>query len=879
MADAQRDTLELARRLIACRSVAPSDGGALDLVAARLSAAGFLCERVDRGGVRNLWARRGQGGPVVCLAGHVDVVPPGAVDRWSSDPFVPAERNGHLYGRGASDMKSSVAAMVTAAERFVAAHGRHAGSIALLLTSDEEGDAVDGTVAVVDALRRRGETIDACIIGEPTSSERFGDTMKNGRRGSLSGALTVAGVQCHIAYPGRGRNPIHAALPALAELAAVEWDRGNEYFPPTSFQISNVHAGTGAINIIPGTLEASFNFRFSPESDAEGLKARVHAMLDRHGVDVRPRVDALGLPVHDAEGQAGRGARRRRRRRHRRHSRRCPRAAALQTVAFSPPSLEKSSSLAPSPRECMASTNASDWPTSAPCRRSTSGHSLPCSRASGIAQRLPTAAVRVHSLAMRIPHMLLAAGLMASTVLAQAPARGPARPAADPFPQPINIVDDVIKVDFVEFASIPDDAGLAPRMMLLVDEPATRRMFVINMRGPLYSVSDDGKTVRLYLDVNASKWGVNVNSMGNERGVQSVAFHPQFDQPGTPGYGKFYTLTDTSNTTPKADFTPLGATNKTHDIVLLEWTAKTPSAGMYDGGPPREMIRWEHPFANHNGGHLSFNPLATPASPDYGLLYLGFADGGSGGDPLGLAQNRGSSFGKILRIDPLGKNSANGKYGIPTSNPFVGPGHTGALGEIYALGVRNPQRFAWDSKTGDMFVADIGQGVVEEVSRVTAGANLGWNRWEGSYSYVGRQQVGLDNARKEPGLIYPVVEYGHVDALLLPQVAITMGPIYRGTAVRQLSNLMLFGDNPSGEIFYVNADKLPNGGQDAVRRVLFNDKGTAKTLLQLIREKNAAQGRMPAARADLRFGPGADGQIFVLNKQDGTIRLIVPSRP
>jgi hypothetical protein len=487
---------------------------------------------------------------------------------------------------------------------------------------------------------------------------------------------------------------------------------------------------------------------------------------------------------------------------------------------------------------------------------------------------------------MRITHVLLAAGLMASTVLAQAPApavpqapaRGPAVPATDPFPQPINTVDDVIKVDFVEFASIPDDAGgLAARMMLLVDEPGTRRMFMINMRGPLYSISYDGKTVRLFLDVNAPKWGIDVNSMGNERGVQSFAFHPQFNQQGTPGYGKFYTLTDTSNTMPKADFTPLGATNKTHDIVLLEWTAKTPGAEAYDGGAPREMIRWEHPFANHNGGHLSFNPLATPSSPDFGLLYLGFADGGSGGDPLGLAQNKGSSFGKILRIDPLGRNSANGKYGIPASNPFVGPRNAGALGEIYVLGVRNPQRFAWDSKTGKMYVADIGQGVVEEVSEVTAGANLGWNKWEGSYSYVGRLEVG--NTQREPGLVYPVVEYGHLDALLLPQVAITMGPVYRGTAIRQLSNKMLFGDNPSGEIFYVNADKLPNGGQDAIRRVLFNDKGTSKTLLQLIKEKNVAQGKMPAARADLRFGPGANGQIFVLNKQDGTIRLIVPSRP
>jgi succinyl-diaminopimelate desuccinylase len=303
VADAHRDTLELVRRLIACRSVAASDDGALDLIAARLTAAGFLCERVDRGGVGNLWSRRGQGAPLVCLAGHVDVVSPGAVERWSSDPFAPAERDGYLYGRGACDMKSSVAAMVTAAERVAAGHSSHRGSIALLFTADEEGDAVDGTAAVVELLKRRGETMDACVIGEPTSVERFGDTMKNGRRGSLSGVLTVKGVQCHIAYPERGRNPIHAALPALAELAAVKWDRGSDYFPPTSFQISNLHAGTGAVNIIPGALEASFNFRFSPESSPEGIKARVHATLDRHGVEYDVKWTLSGGPFMTPKGR------------------------------------------------------------------------------------------------------------------------------------------------------------------------------------------------------------------------------------------------------------------------------------------------------------------------------------------------------------------------------------------------------------------------------------------------------------------------------------------------------------------------------------------------------------------------------------------------
>jgi succinyl-diaminopimelate desuccinylase len=284
-ADIHDDTLRLAKRLIACRSLTPADAGCLDLIASRLTAAGFHCERLDRGGVSNIWARRGQSAPLVCLAGHVDVVAPGPLTRWTSDPFVPVERDGYLYGRGAADMKTPLAAMVTAAERVVTAHPNHGGSIAFLLTSDEEGDAVDGTAAVVETLRSRGETIDACIVGEATSSERLGDVMKNGRRGSLTGALCVKGVQCHIAYPERGRNPIHAALPALAELAAIEWDPGNDDFPATGFQISNVHAGTGSINVIPGLFELQFNFRFSPAVPVEQLEARVHEILDRHGLE------------------------------------------------------------------------------------------------------------------------------------------------------------------------------------------------------------------------------------------------------------------------------------------------------------------------------------------------------------------------------------------------------------------------------------------------------------------------------------------------------------------------------------------------------------------------------------------------------------------
>jgi hypothetical protein len=470
-----------------------------------------------------------------------------------------------------------------------------------------------------------------------------------------------------------------------------------------------------------------------------------------------------------------------------------------------------------------------------------------------------------------------AAAFMASAVAAQPRGSGTGQrgraPGPEPFPTPIEANQDVIGVDYVEFATIPDAGEQPARMMLLVDEPGTRRMFVNTMQGMIYSVSYDGKTVTPYVDINAARWGMPVDARGNERGFQSFAFHPQFGQRGAPGYGKFYTYTDTSNMTPTADFTPLGD-GHTQDTVLMEWTARDASAATYDGGEPRELLRVAQPFSNHNGGRIAFNPFAEPGSPEWGLLYIGLADGGSGGDPYGHAQNLASAFGKILRIDPLGRNSANGQYGIPSSNPFASDGKDETLGEIYAYGVRNPQRFSWDSKTGHMWVADIGQNMVEEVSQVTSGANLGWNTWEGSYRYANRN-IDLANPRSEPGMTWPVVEFDHRDPLL-GRVAITGVYVYRGAAIPQLAHLMIFGDNPSGEIFYVDADNLPSGGQSAIRRIMFNDKGTRKTLLELIHEKNAARGEAAAPRADLRMGRGPDEQIFILNKRDGIIRLFVP---
>jgi hypothetical protein len=449
------------------------------------------------------------------------------------------------------------------------------------------------------------------------------------------------------------------------------------------------------------------------------------------------------------------------------------------------------------------------------------------------------------------------------------------RTTNDPFPQPIPATEGAIRVRVAEFATLPDTPQPA-RMMLLTGEPGGRRLFVNDMRGLLYAVAADGKNVTAYLDLNDAKWAVSVQSQNNERGFQSFAFHPQFNEPGARGFGKFYTYTDTMNMTPAPDFTAAGATKPTHDTVLLEWTAKTPGAPAYDGAAPREVMRFRQPYANHNAGHLSFNPLAGTGAPDFGLLYMGVADGGSGGDPLDLAQNLASGFGKIFRIDPLGSNSRNGMYGIPAANPFAGDGNDATLGEIYASGVRNPQRFAWDPRNGNLFLADIGQNIVEEVSLVTAGANLGWNDWEGSFRFISRQAVSLDAPRSDSKMTFPVVEYGQPDPLLQGSSAVTGVVVYRGKEIAQLANLVLFGDNPSGEIFYFNADKLPQGGQDPIRRVLLNDKGTAKTLLQVINEKRQAAGRTNASRADLRFGTGPGDRVFLLNKQDNTIRVLVP---
>ena len=461
--------------------------------------------------------------------------------------------------------------------------------------------------------------------------------------------------------------------------------------------------------------------------------------------------------------------------------------------------------------------------------------------------------------------------MISSRTLAAAAALAIASPIAaqvtnDPFPEPIGEGWAPLVVDYTEFARVPGVGGGPPLMTNIIDEPGTRRIFVNDMNGPITSISYDGRTVTPYVNTNDARWGYAIQTQGQERGLQSFAFHPQFGQEGTPGYGKFYTWVDIVDTAPRADFTPSGG-GDTHDTVLLEWTARDPSAATYDGGPPRELMRLQQPYGNHNAGQLGFNPTAAPGSADFGILYMGVADGGSGGDPHNMAQNLGSAFGKIFRIDPLGTNSANGKYGIPADNPFVG--RAGALGEIYAYGVRNPQKFAWDSQNGNLFMSDIGQNTVEELTLVPRGANLGRNVWEGSFRYVGREGVDTRNQRGDRSVTFPVAEYAQPDPLLLGQSAAVGLAVYRANRVPAISNMVIWGDNPSGEVFAVPADNLPSGGQAPIRRVLFNDEGQPKTLLQLVR-KHAPDADQP----DLRLGLGPEGAVFLLNKQDGIVRRL-----
>ena len=467
---------------------------------------------------------------------------------------------------------------------------------------------------------------------------------------------------------------------------------------------------------------------------------------------------------------------------------------------------------------------------------------------------------------MAVIRLAVAVVLIATPALSQVP--------NDPFPDPIEATEGVIVVGYSEFAVLPDVGASTARPMRLVDEPASGRLFVNDMQGPVYTITYDGE-VELYLDINDPGWGVPVEFSGRERGVQSFALHPQFGVPGTAGYGKLYAWMDTTDKTPEPDFVS-GGGQDSHDTVLVEFTTRDARAAAYDGGSPRVLFRVEQPFGNHNGGYIAFSPLASPGDPDFGMLYVGVADGGSGGDPMDLGQNLGAVFGKILRIQPLGTNSRNGRYGIPVDNPYASDGGDVALPEIFASGLRNPQGLAWDRVNGNMFVTDIGQNIVEEISVVTAGADLGWNSWEGSYRFISREAVDLNDQRSEPGITFPVAEYGQLDPILQSRSASGGVLVYRDDAIPQLQSRVLFADFPQGEIFHLPADDLPEGGQDAIRRVLLRDGDDVRTLLSVVAEKTGEQGREPAVRVDLRFGTGPDGRVFLMNKHDGIIREVVP---
>lgn len=472
-----------------------------------------------------------------------------------------------------------------------------------------------------------------------------------------------------------------------------------------------------------------------------------------------------------------------------------------------------------------------------------------------------------HTMRIAIPIGLALSALVGVA----APAAG--QTTGDPYPDPIPANAGAITVPVHDFVRLPEIGGDPARAMHLVVEPATERIFVLDMQGPLYATGYDGTGLVEYIDLDDEAWGVSVESSGRERGVQSFAVHPEFATPGASGYGRLYIWMDTDDTSPAPDFGPR-EDDDSHDTVLLEFAAEDATAPVYDGGPPRELMRVQQPYGNHNGGQIAFDPTATRGGEDFGLMYVGNADGGSGGDPQGMAQDLGSAFGKILRIDPLGTDAGNGRYAVPASNPFVG--QAGVLPEIWAYGVRNPQRFAWDPADRTLFFTDIGQNTVEEISIATAGANLGWNVWEGSFRYAGRGGVSTADPRSEAGVTFPVAEYDQDDPLLTGRAASTGLIVQRGGPLPALDGRVLWGDLPSGEIFHFSADQLPSGGQSSLRRVLLDAGDGPSTLLELIRAENVRQGRDPASRTDLRMSAGPGGEIFLLNKHDGVVRVIRP---
>ena len=454
----------------------------------------------------------------------------------------------------------------------------------------------------------------------------------------------------------------------------------------------------------------------------------------------------------------------------------------------------------------------------------------------------------------------------------------------DPYPEPN--AQQVIVVGVEDFAMLPNYAGKPAQMKSVISKPCSTNLIVNDMSGMLYQINPSG-SVTSYLEVADPGWGTGFGESWREVGIQSVALHPEFSQVGKPGYGKLYTWMDAAIGDSLADY-PSAADEPHHHSVLFEWTATDAHSAEYDGGMPEEILRIAQPFPNHNASAMAFNPLSSPGDRDYGLLYLAVGDGGGAGDQYNASQNLSLAQGKILLIDPLGNDSANGNYGIPSDNPFIG--RPDVLPEIYAYGVRNVQQFAWDSETGALMVSDIGQAAVEEISLVAAGDNLGWNNWEGSFSFGGNPEGkswrdilgGVDETqvRSDPAIRYPIAEYDHTDPLRPsgPTGSAVSGlAVVRDSGIAELEGYIIFGDLVSGEVFAVPADKqhLYNG-QSENRRVLFDDgSGDTKTLLQIVQETYSERGLEPPFRMDLRFASGADNQVYLLNKYDGIIRRIV----
>jgi len=442
------------------------------------------------------------------------------------------------------------------------------------------------------------------------------------------------------------------------------------------------------------------------------------------------------------------------------------------------------------------------------------------------------------------------------------------------------IPPSVFAVEVADFARLPDASPGSPaRASVLTSDPAGR-LFVNDQHGPLYLVSDDGALVREYLDLrDYPELGL---VSGGDRGVQGFAFHPDFHTAGAPGFGRFYTIHSSNDDSRAPDFS-IGGENNLR-TVLLEWRTDDPNAVPFapaDGEAPwRELLRLNQPFSNHNAGNIAFDPLSRPGDDTYGALYIALGDSGSGGDPLEAAENPGNPYGAILRIDPLGNNAANGRYGIVAANVLASDGDAGTLGEIYCYGLRNPQRFGWDMVTGALYIADIGQNAVEEINRAVNGGNFGWDAREGSFGY--------EVSQSPPGVIDPVAEYDHTRPVEnmptgIGNRAVTVGEVARGTRISGLDGHLLFGDFPSGLVFVLDVDADPlEGGQAGLRELVLHVREEtgmrAARFLELINSERARRGWSGTSRADLRFSLSAGGRVFLTNKHDGVVRRLVPDQ-